>query len=213
MKIVVDPSKSTSLLKTVTVKYPHLWEISLCNVPRLATNDLLSFLSHFIALGFLDLSFTDVTLDTLQKALRHTTVMSLHIFQCESLELNEIGSKTLALDSSYGFLIYSLPLTWCINGNFVSFTERKHWTRYWETGPGKHSAIYRMHVNMRQTRKEGKPATMILINPWGKELMRRIPVKFTMVLRASFNTKGQPTILISSACIIQRAFSRRSAQL
>jgi hypothetical protein len=183
MKSIVDPKKAAPLLRTISVKFPHLWVISLCNI-SLARNDLLSFLLNYKAIGFLDLSCTDVTLDILQKALRHTTIFSLHLFNCPGLNQKDSASlknSQLPQKISIGFLIYALPLTWSINGTFISFTDRKFWLNYFEKGPGMHSVIYRMHVNMRQTRKEVKPASMVLCNPWGDELMQRIPAKFTMV--------------------------------
>ncbi|KAJ3266503.1 hypothetical protein HDU77_000603 [Chytriomyces hyalinus] len=63
----------------------HIWSLSLVgSATRLTAQSLLP-LSNIAALGFLDLSRTDVTLKALQTAIRPIQILRLHLFHCPNL--------------------------------------------------------------------------------------------------------------------------------
>ncbi|KAI8828070.1 hypothetical protein BJ741DRAFT_627704 [Chytriomyces cf. hyalinus JEL632] len=63
----------------------HIWSLSLVgSATRLTAQSLLP-LSNIAALGFLDLSRTDVTLKALQTAIRPIQILRLHLFHCRNL--------------------------------------------------------------------------------------------------------------------------------
>ncbi|KAJ3240987.1 hypothetical protein HDU81_002156 [Chytriomyces hyalinus] len=141
----------------------HIWSLSLVgSTTRLTTQSLMP-LSNIAALGFLDLSRTDVTLKGLQTALRPIQILRLHLFHCPNLTrlltpFNEANFETSLGNATYvsglqvkgvgadaslssvteedlrGFLVFVMPNVWTLDGLPVLFQERHAWEKHFSDG-------------------------------------------------------------------------------
>ena len=97
----------------------NLWSISLayCQIGDLSP------LSNYIALGFVDLSFTDINPKMLQTTFKDMNIIKMNIFGCKALE-------TSKPNVGRGFLIHVLPHLWVLNGLYIHWIERNQWHHY-----------------------------------------------------------------------------------
>ncbi|KAI9334115.1 hypothetical protein BDR26DRAFT_898092 [Obelidium mucronatum] len=77
----------------------HLWSLSLIGSHTKLTTQTLQPLSNIACLGFLDLSETDVSLQTLQTCLRPVQIMRLHLFHCPNI-LSTVTTATIGENRS-----------------------------------------------------------------------------------------------------------------
>ena len=112
---------SANYFKNIS-RYTSLWHLSLAYCNPLPSN--ITVLSKFQCLRFLDLSFTNVTFQILQTALRSTDVIQLHCLGCKSIQSVE------GPPYNRGFLMFVLPNVWTLDGIFISSSERQNWESF-----------------------------------------------------------------------------------
>jgi hypothetical protein len=135
-------------------KFANLWTLSLVGCSTLSTISL-SALNKFAALGFLDLSVTNVTFVILQQSIRKLNILQLHVLQCEHIlnptPINDRIPPSKRYpppteEETQGFLFFVLPNVWSLNGIPVLFEERKRWGEYFAAGgKGQWSDLIRRH--------------------------------------------------------------------
>ncbi|ORX75843.1 hypothetical protein BCR32DRAFT_249224 [Anaeromyces robustus] len=117
--------KNINVLKNIH-HFPNLWNISLRNCQfneDQTTSELLKPLSAFAYLGTLDLSFTNITFEWLQKYIRPLSIQHLKLYGIPYFPFDNPQCR--------GFLIFCLPNVWMINDQFITFAERRFWHRYY----------------------------------------------------------------------------------
>ena len=156
-------------------QYSQLWSLSLIHCPL--SHVSLQSLNCLASLGFLDVSFTQITFNALQSSLRPIQILELHCFHCPNLEI---------ASQSRGFMIFSLPNVWSLNGSFANCDERHHWNEYFRNGQGRFSALYRKHflefdpnfVPSRLIDEENDQGSVWSLK--AKELLYPLPTHFNM---------------------------------
>eukprot|EP00833_Pecoramyces_ruminatium_P012570 jgi/Orpsp1_1/1186602/evm.model.d7180000051829.1 len=117
--------KTINVLKGIH-HFPNLWNLSLKNChfhDDQTASELLKPLASFAYLGTLDLSFTDITFEWLQRYIRPLSIQHLKLFGIPHFPFDDPLCR--------GFLIFCLPTAWMINDQFITFSERRHWHRYY----------------------------------------------------------------------------------
>ncbi|KAJ3333585.1 hypothetical protein HDU76_006326 [Blyttiomyces sp. JEL0837] len=152
-------------------RFESLWSLSLYGYTSLQDSDL-SAISSFAALGFLDLSATDINLKMLQQHFRCIHIFRLHLFNCPNLNkivsenpkrLQTITDPNLIIvdrntqgllrekfapkpEELHGFLTLILPDAWCINGIVSLVEQRRYWEDYFSRGgKGQWSVLIQMY--------------------------------------------------------------------
>jgi hypothetical protein len=131
--------KTINVLKGIN-HFTNLWNLSLkyCHFhDDQAASELLKPLASFAYLGTLDLSYTDMTFKWLQHYIRPLSIQHLKLYGIPSFSFDDSQCK--------GFLIYCLPNVWMINDQFISFSERRHWHRYFSPSAAALSATADTH--------------------------------------------------------------------
>jgi hypothetical protein len=131
-RLVVSNQVKIALLGHIRTDFPQLWSLSLVSV-KLSESNLLP-LKSIAALGLLDISFSQIALEALIPSISQIQIMEFHYFNCFE-----------TFEDSRGFLVKCLPNTWSLNGGIINCIERSHWVKYFDTGPGRFSEIYRKH--------------------------------------------------------------------
>lgn len=126
------PGQDFPSVYSLRTRYATLWRVSLVGLTL--SDKAFQSLGCFVGLGFLDLSYTNLSLKTIQSALRPIQILSLHIFSCPHLESVERG-----------FLVYTLPNTWSLNGLIPTCTQRVQYKQSYTAGKGRFSEVYRKH--------------------------------------------------------------------
>ncbi|ORY43460.1 hypothetical protein BCR33DRAFT_717666 [Rhizoclosmatium globosum] len=115
----------------------HLWSLSLVGSTTKMNPQTLEPLSHIACLGFLDLSETDVSLQTIQTSLRQIQIMRLHLTS---------NATQITQDDLRGFMVYALPNVWTLDGIPILHQERRKWSKHFaEGGKGQFSDLIRKH--------------------------------------------------------------------
>ncbi|KAJ3388061.1 hypothetical protein HDU84_000304 [Entophlyctis sp. JEL0112] len=140
-----------------------LWSLSLVSCTKLTEHALMP-LANLAALGFLDVSKSDISIRAIL-ALRPVHIMRLHLFHCPkiqslakeekdnqskvepALQISGITAQHRACEESMeevlGFLIYGLPNVWSINGPPILSIERKKWSsNFSHGGKGQYSKLH-----------------------------------------------------------------------
>lgn len=133
-RLLISNQNKISLLEHVRTDFLQLWSLSLMSIDLSKSN--LSPLKCIAALGFLNVSFSKVSLEALISSINRMQVLELHYFNC----FDNFDHET-----TRGFLVRCLPDTWSFNGNVINCIERLHWEKYFDVGPGRFSEIYRKH--------------------------------------------------------------------
>ncbi|ORX43620.1 hypothetical protein BCR36DRAFT_303504 [Piromyces finnis] len=122
--ITITP-KTINVLKSIN-HFTNLWNLSLKNCRFYNDQtacELLKPLNAFAYLGTLDLSYTDITFEWLQRYIRPLSIQHLKLYGIPDFIFDDPPCR--------GFLIFCLPLVWMINDQFITFSERRFWHRYY----------------------------------------------------------------------------------
>lgn len=136
--LILEPKRVRSILKTLltnTEIHRNLWHLSFVDCSL--NEDILLPLSQFASMGLLDFSFTNIDVLTLQRIIRPIRCLRLHLFQCQQLKISSADDKL------YGFVLFSLPGVWSLNGILTLTEDRNKWTHYYLHGKGKFSDLIR----------------------------------------------------------------------
>ena len=126
------PGQDFPSVYSLRTRYASLWRVSLVGLTL--SDKAFQSLTCFVGLGFLDLSYTNLSLKTLQSGLRPIQILSLHVFGCPNLESVERS-----------FLVYTLPNAWSLNGLIPTCNQRYQYMQSYTNGKGRFSEIYRKH--------------------------------------------------------------------
>jgi len=131
--------KTINVLKGIH-HFPNLWNLSLRNCrfhDDQTAGELLKPLNAFAYLGTLDLSFTDITFEWLQRYIRPLSIQHLKLYGIPDFIFDDPQCR--------GFLIFCLPLVWMINDQFITFSERRFWHRYYSPSAAALSVMAETH--------------------------------------------------------------------
>ena len=129
--LIVKNEAQFSLIKLN--RYHQLWQISFYKCPALPLT-LLESLSTISCLGFFDISYSKIDLKALQSSIRSIAILRLHCFGC---------SFSVNWHQTRGFLIYTLPNVWSLNGIMSTCEDRYHYEEYYKHGQGRYSELHR----------------------------------------------------------------------
>ncbi|KNC98518.1 hypothetical protein, variant 1 [Spizellomyces punctatus DAOM BR117] len=116
----LDISPTNLKLLNTLSQYICLWSLSLAYC-RDVSPALVSAISKYAGLGFLDISFTNLDFKTLQTILRPVRVLQLRCIGCSKLMTAE------GTPERRGFAVMALPEVWMLDGVFITWHERKTW--------------------------------------------------------------------------------------
>ena len=176
-RLLISSQSKISLLNHIRNDYDQLWSLSLMNVKLSESN--LAPLKSIAALGFIDISFSKISLEALISSINHIQILELHYFNCFDNFDDEI---------TRGFLVHCLPDTWSLNGNITNCIEKSHWDKYFDHGPGRFSEIYRKHY-IHHSEFIGSTEPMIWSKK-AKKLLGVVPSEFTMVKLSILKESG-----------------------
>ncbi|OUM60638.1 hypothetical protein PIROE2DRAFT_13543 [Piromyces sp. E2] len=137
--------KTINVLKGIH-HFPNLWNLSLRNChfhDDQTAGELLKPLNAFAYLGTLDLSYTDITFEWLQRYIRPLSIQHLKLYGIPDFIFEDPPCR--------GFLIFCLPLVWMINNQFITFSERRFWHRYYSPSAAAISAMSNTHHFVNNT--------------------------------------------------------------
>lgn len=127
--------RQKELFTNITSRFHSLWIISFAYCDPLPS---ITPLSHFKALGFLDLSYTKVTFKEIQKGLKRTHLLRLNCFGCKMIQ------SVHGPASNRGFLLFVVPHVWVLDGVFVTYVERQKWRKFFTADTqGIYSSLFR----------------------------------------------------------------------
>jgi hypothetical protein len=113
-RIVINSGASVNYLS----KLKNLWIISFayCNLPV----DI-SPLKEYACLGFVDISYSSLNLKQLQEAFKQTHILRLNCINVPHFK---------DLQHYRGFIIYTLPNVWILDGLYISNSETSKWSEF-----------------------------------------------------------------------------------
>jgi hypothetical protein len=92
-------------------RFHNIWVISFAYCKPLPD---ITPLTHYVALGFLDLSYTNVSFRALQSALNRTHIIRFNCVGCKLIQ-------SVETEYNRGFLMFVVPNIWILNGIFISW--------------------------------------------------------------------------------------------
>ena len=167
-RLAISTKNKISLLNHIRTDFCDLWSISL-HFLTLSESDLFP-LKSIAALGFLDISYSKISLEALISSIHSIQILEFHYFGCFSSYEEEY---------TRGFLVYCLPDVWSLNGVVINCIEKSQMQKYFEVGMGRFSEIYRKHyIHHSEFLSSTEP---VFWTDKAKILLGAVTSKFTMV--------------------------------
>ena len=166
--LLISSQNKIPLLSHIKTDFSQLWSLSLVRL-NLSESNLFP-LKSIAALGFLDISFSKISLEALISSISQIQILEFHYFDV---------FETFEEEITRGFLIHCLSDIWSFNGSVFNCIEKSHWTKYFDFGAGQFSEIYRKHFVHHLEFSSNEP---LIWSNRAKALFKAVGPQFTMVL-------------------------------